>query len=120
MRSGTAADSADNLPLHSRPSSDNMSSFLRRYMGFRSPLDIGSKELLSEEQGTHWPVFVAEVLSLAMVSSCFGVALYFALAPRKVVPFDPPVVTMVRPEAQVITHSFAAISQAPFRSQPTL
>ncbi|XP_064474533.1 uncharacterized protein LOC135388719 [Ornithodoros turicata] len=82
-----------------------MPPFLQRFVSFRSATDIESKQEVSEDQHEHWPVFMAEVLSLVMVLSCLGVALYFVLAPRRVVPFEPPVITMIRPEGQVAGHS---------------
>ncbi|XP_064472693.1 uncharacterized protein LOC135387417 [Ornithodoros turicata] len=82
-----------------------MPTFLHRFVSCCSATDIESKQEVSEEQHRHWPVFVAELLSLVMVLSCLGVALYFVLAPRRAVPFDPPLITMIRPEGQVADHS---------------
>ncbi|XP_064472694.1 papilin-like [Ornithodoros turicata] len=78
-----------------------MRQFLQRFLTFRTPTDIESKQVVSNEQKQHWPVTMAEMLPLLIVLGCLSVALYFVLAPRRVVPVQPPVITMIRPEGQV-------------------
>ncbi|XP_064472692.1 uncharacterized protein LOC135387416 [Ornithodoros turicata] len=78
-----------------------MPPFLQRFLTLRSARDIENKQVVSDEQKLQWPVSMAEMLPLLIVLSCFGVAFYFVLAPRRAVPFEPPVTTMIRPEGQV-------------------